>query len=120
MLPQMQFLPYLRLAGITEPELRWLGRPINAAVGQKQLLVRLEQAELETAGSGVANADFHFSKETGSPRRERWCAGQAPMGVTSGPGLIVNRTRFLTFRMEMPPCNNRKWTAGAENSMCSR
>jgi hypothetical protein len=57
----MQFLPYLRLAGIAEPELRWLGRPINAAVGQKQLLLRLEQAELETAGSGVANADFHGS-----------------------------------------------------------
>jgi hypothetical protein len=61
MFPQMQFLPYLRLAGIAEDELRWLGRPINAAVGQKQLLVRLEQADLETAGSGVANKDFHKS-----------------------------------------------------------
>jgi len=70
MLPQMQFLPYLRLAGIVEPELRWLGRPINAAVGQEQFLLGLEEAELEAAGSGVANADFHFPKNQVTPIQE--------------------------------------------------
>jgi hypothetical protein len=43
------------------------------------------------------------AKRGDSPRGERWCAGQASMGVTSGPGLSVNRTRFLRFRIAVPP-----------------
>src|SRR5208283_5703067 len=66
-LAQMQLLPNLRLARAPESQSGRPYRPINAAFRQKQFLVRLKEAALETAGTGVANEDFHFPKNQVKP-----------------------------------------------------
>src|SRR5208282_384191 len=55
--------------------------PINAAFSQKHLLLSLVEAELETAGTGIANEDFHRIVRVMAPRGSRTLPpGQAVCG----------------------------------------
>jgi hypothetical protein len=61
MLLEFQFFTNLRLARAPKHQASRLGRPVDASLGQEHLFVRLKEAELEAAGTGVANEHFHGS-----------------------------------------------------------
>jgi hypothetical protein len=61
MFPQLELLADFRTPRTSENQLRRLYRPVNSALGQQHFGVRLKEAELKAAGSGIANEDFHFA-----------------------------------------------------------
>ena len=66
-LAQIHFFHQRRLAWKAKNQSCWFGGPINVSLGQKQLAVRIEETDFETAGAGVANEDFHFPKNQVRP-----------------------------------------------------
>ena len=56
---QVQLIPKLRLAWAPKNQSCRRRRPMNAALGQKHLLLALKKAELEAAGTGIAYEDLH-------------------------------------------------------------
>ena len=57
-LAQVQFLPKLGLARVPKNQSCRRRRPMNAAFGQKHLLLGLKKAEFEPAGTAIAYEDL--------------------------------------------------------------